>query len=598
MHARRGRSLSSALVAAVLLVAVAPAGAAAAAPSWGEGVAVGKISGPGDPGVTRVECATAGNCVTFFRFVTARDMWDGVVTQTDGAWGEPILLQPPADAKGKTVTVNGASCPAAGRCVAVGTYYDTAGAPSPVIWTQSDGTWSRGVRAPQRPGLLAKLADVDCPTVGGCTAVGSTGSSSEPGALWLLSERADGWVENAAALPADTYPGSMPELSALDCASQGNCTAVGYYLDTAAHRQGLVVTQSGGAWGPAVRSALPPDAAPAPAPVATMTDLFEVTMRDLSCGAPASCVAIGGYTAGSPVPAQMIVTQAGSQLGAEAGPASPEPTGERPVITSLSCPASNACAAVGVVSAPTGMRSWLYENAGGAWRSAQIAPPGDASATPPALATVSCARAGECAVTGSYVDKAGHRQAMFATQAGGVWERAVKATLPPNAASDPQAEATAVACSAPGRCTAAGTYRPGELVMFTQPAVTPAALRSDLRAALAVTGADAKIARILAKRGYVAAVTVPTAGTQEILWQYRTRGTGGAARAAASRTVIVAKGRRTFKAAGTADVRVRLTARGRAVLRKAKRVKLTAQATFAPKKGAKVRTQRSVTLRR
>ncbi|HEY2636909.1 MAG TPA: hypothetical protein VGI54_05935, partial [Solirubrobacteraceae bacterium] len=74
----------------------------------------------------------------------------------------------------------------------------------------------------------------------------------------------------------------------------------------------------------------------------------------------------------------------------------------------------------------------------------------------------------------------------------------------------------------------------------------------------------------------------------------------GKGRAAAKRAkrIVVARGSASRSSAGSKTVRVKLTKAGRALLRKAKRVKLTLVATFRPTHGQAVTSRRTVTLKR
>jgi hypothetical protein len=62
--------------------------------------------------------------------------------------------------------------------------------------------------------------------------------------------------------------------------------------------------------------------------------------------------------------------------------------------------------------------------------------------------------------------------------------------------------------------------------------------------------------------------------------------------------VLVGAGQRTFSAAGTATVKIKLTATGKRLLKHAKQFKLTAKGTFTPPGKAPVTTTRTFVLRR
>jgi hypothetical protein len=88
---------------------------------------------------------------------------------------------------------------------------------------------------------------------------------------------------------------------------------------------------------------------------------------------------------------------------------------------------------------------------------------------------------------------------------------------------------------------------------------------------------QAKDPRALARRRWIGhPVTFPETGTLALAWT----ATPGGARAAASRRVTVARGRVSASKGAKRKVRVRPTPRGRALLRRSKRLRITLSATF------------------
>jgi hypothetical protein len=142
----------------------------------------------------------------------------------------------------------------------------------------------------------------------------------------------------------------------------------------------------------------------------------------------------------------------------------------------------------------------------------------------------------------------------------------------------------------------------GQTVTFQVPASTftdapppPEQVRSAVLAALNPTGAAAKIGSILQKGFSAAKLNAPSAGRAAIVWKFAPAGASGAASA------VVARGSKTISKAGKTLVKVRLTARGKALLRAAKRKKTTvrvrATGSFTPEGGDKVTKTKLVRLR-
>jgi hypothetical protein len=76
------------------------------------------------------------------------------------------------------------------------------------------------------------------------------------------------------------------------------------------------------------------------------------------------------------------------------------------------------------------------------------------------LIAVACSGRGSCSAGGSYTDNAGNGQAMVVSESRGRWARAVEVKMPANAAPDPGAQVSGIACTSPGNCVAVGYYQP------------------------------------------------------------------------------------------------------------------------------------------
>ncbi len=129
----------------------------------------------------------------------------------------------------------------------------------------------------------------------------------------------------------------------------------------------------------------------------------------------------------------------------------------------------------------------------------------------------------------------------------------------------------------------------------------------------AAGGVEASIARQLAPLGRVARIgsllrggafnarfSSPEAGTAVIDWYYHPPA-GNGARRTARPAVLIASGARRFHAAGTADLRIRLTAPGRRLLKGLRQIWLTATCVLTPPGvtlGTGLRTSAAFELRR
>jgi len=116
-----------------------------------------------------------------------------------------------------------------------------------------------------------------------------------------LTETSGVWGTGVEApLPAGAR--SEPRLlgGSLSCPAAGDCSYVDGYYDSAAHSQGLLLTESQGAWAPALQATLPLNAGAEP----------EVLLRSVSCATPGNCTAVGEYTDSSGHQQGLLLTAA------------------------------------------------------------------------------------------------------------------------------------------------------------------------------------------------------------------------------------------------------------------------------------------------
>jgi hypothetical protein len=116
------------------------------------------------------------------------------------------------------------------------------------------------------------------------------------------------------------------------------------------------------------------------------------------------------------------------------------------------------------------------------------------------------------------------------------------------------------------------------------PSVAASPSRAQLKASLLRTlfpkGRTAKIAALLKKGGYSFTFSALTAGSVVIYWYSVPNGahiTKGS-----SKPTLVASAKASFAKAGTAKIEMKLTVKGKQLLKHAKRVKLTAKGIFTP----------------
>jgi hypothetical protein len=128
-----------------------------------------------------------------------------------------------------------------------------------------------------------------------------------------------------------------------------------------------------------------------------------------------------------------------------------------------------------------------------------------------------------------------------------------------------------------------------------KPVITPAQILTLLGGELVPSAKTAKIPTLLKKGFLTIALKAPESGKAVIDWYELPRG-ASLTKKSKVKPVLVATGKKSFDAAGSAEITLKLTAAGERVLRHAKRVKLTVKGTFTPTGKAPVTTTRTFVL--
>jgi hypothetical protein len=187
-------------------------------------------------------------------------------------------VEPPATPVGaQHVVLQAVSCAEVTACMAVGYSEESTPGTMPLAEMWNGSRWSLSGAVIASPG--SDLLGVSCPVVGWCAAVGS--SSQE-----VFAETWNGtvWTKYTIAAPSGSQSFTLLGVS---CTSPNHCLAVGYYVDdTGGYEKALVEEWNGSTWteGNAV------DPNPRGAPYDANSELSAI-----SCASPTSCVAVGEY---------------------------------------------------------------------------------------------------------------------------------------------------------------------------------------------------------------------------------------------------------------------------------------------------------------
>jgi hypothetical protein len=278
-------------------------------------------------GVLRgVSCPAAAECIavggvtmTSSAGATLAERWDGT------AWS----TQATANQSGSSVTDNrllGVSCPTASFCVAVGSY-QSGDQTFPLVERWNGNRWA--LQSPVVPpgAFTSSLTAVSCATASACTAVGT--SNDGHGADLPVAEAWNGHGWSIRPVPSPTSEGG--KLAAVSCTSATACTAVGQFVDQAgAQTFALVERWDGTAW--SIQRSPPPTGA---------ADAF---LGGVSCPSSAACEAVGHYF--NSANSQLTLAQ-GWDGTAWSVQSTPNPGSVADTLSSVACPATTSCVAVG-----------------------------------------------------------------------------------------------------------------------------------------------------------------------------------------------------------------------------------------------------------
>jgi hypothetical protein len=372
---------------------------------------------------------------------------------SSGALSPTALPAPPGHSDPESAIAS-ISCPSAGNCTAVGANDDSQGAREGMLLTETGGTWSAATEAVPPPGAgteaYVTLSSVSCASPGNCGAVGDYLDSAGHLQGILLDQVAGTWSSGVEVQPP-TGAGSDPyvEMASVSCPAPGNCSAAGTYTSSSDEQQGLLVNETSGTWGGAMTVLLPPGAS------------GRSSLSSVSCPAPGNCTTVGFYAALSGGLQGLIVTESSGTWasGAEAG----LPAGAVAAsLASVSCSSPGNCSAVGDYTGDNGgeLNALVVDEASSTWGA------GLAVALPPRstrseLVSVSCSE-DACAAGGSYSGSDGGQEGLLVSESAGTWGKGVTAPLP---ASAPFASTSLaltgiseVACPTTGECSAVGFY--------------------------------------------------------------------------------------------------------------------------------------------
>jgi hypothetical protein len=193
-----------------------------------------------------VACPDANDCVAVGAYTdTAGAAQGAIYTLSAGAWSTQESPLPPGANNSPAVSapvLDAVDCVAVGSCEAGGTYFDASGHQNAMFVSLAAGTWTATaapVASDAQANPLALISGISCPAAGSCVADGSYWISYDTNQNGMvLDQSGDSWVivspPGAPALSDSVRGGHHKKaaavresLNALTCVSAKFCRAVG-----------------------------------------------------------------------------------------------------------------------------------------------------------------------------------------------------------------------------------------------------------------------------------------------------------------------------------------------------------------------------------
>jgi len=287
------RKLLAGIAALAIVLTGLTVTASATAGEWGDalpvpGLAALNLGNYVD--VFSVSCTSPGNCSAVGRYNDGSAQQGFLVDRVGGAWQQAVPV-PGLGALdvGRNSAVREVSCSSDGNCSAVGNYNDGSGLASAFVVDRVGGVWQNAVPIPGVAALAigqyGLASSVSCTSDGNCSALGQYMDGSSNFQLFVVDRVAGVW-QDAIPVPGliALNQNGQAESGGISCSSDGNCSAGGSYSATSGN-QGFVVDRVSGVWQTA-----------APIPGLEALNVANVAaVNDLSCSSTGNCSAVGKF---------------------------------------------------------------------------------------------------------------------------------------------------------------------------------------------------------------------------------------------------------------------------------------------------------------
>src|SRR5215469_1644917 len=228
--------------------------------TWSTAIEVpgtGALNQGGSAAVNAVSCASAGDCSAGGAYRDGSGHFQAFVAgEVSGTWGTAIEVPGTAGLnQGGGARVTSVSCASAGDCSAGGFYTSASGDQKAFVVSETHGTWGAAEEVPGTGAANqgnAQTTSLSCTSAGDCSAGGFYPTPKRE-AAFAVGERNGTWGR-AIEVPgtARLNGGDEAEIASVSCASAGNCSAAGHYLDSNDFFHAFVVSERNSTWGTAI----------------------------------------------------------------------------------------------------------------------------------------------------------------------------------------------------------------------------------------------------------------------------------------------------------------------------------------------------------
>ncbi len=460
------------LVAVLVILGVSAPAGAAGTPTWQSAKNAALPSGAAglyNGNLSTLSCPAAGYCAAGGIYQdSSGNAYGLLLNEVDGVWRAPTSLVPPANAViSSGVTLYDVSCGAPEDCVAVGSYSNTASDQLSFVDVETSGVWARAaqITLPANASSSAQVSDlhsVVCASAGNCSAVGTynaTASRSPLQEAYVVNDVRGHWSSGIEVrLPAGTNYNPFATLSQISCASAGNCSAAGSFIDANNVTHALVVDEVAGTWRPGLALATPDNA----------SSYAGAQLSEVSCSTASNCSAFGTYNTSSGDVETLVANEVQGTWSRASEIQLPSTAASNPHVVlygfrGIACPSNANCTSGGQYVDKSGdVQGFLVNEVNGKWQVAtELTLPAGATQAGKngGVVAITCSSTGDCSAGAAYEDSAGQYQALVASEVNRTWDNETTLSLPNNAATVGMAGGVyAVECQPSGSCTAVGSY--------------------------------------------------------------------------------------------------------------------------------------------